>query len=196
MMINFTNTHLFIGIVILAIVLIILWKKNKSFSYLFFFSIFLLYIISVVSVVAFPFPIGYPNPDFKPSVNLVPFDFGICHPDMLPLCIRNIYENILLTVPFGFGVGFIFRVRSKNVLWLAVAVGFTFELIQLIISFVTRNSFRVVDINDVILNVTGVLLGYGFFRIFGWLYSYITNRLKIHHRHIFTYIYDVVRQSQ
>ena len=195
MMVNFTNAHLFIGIITLSIVLILLWKKNKNFSYLFFFSIFWVYMMGVVSMVAFPFPIGYPSPDFKPSVNLVPFDFGICHPGMLSLCIWSIYENILLTIPFGFGIGFIVHIKSKNIFWLAVAVGFTFELIQLIISLVTRSSFRVVDINDVILNATGVLLGYGAFRIFGWLYSYITNRLKIRHSHIFTYIYDVVRQS-
>ncbi len=179
MMIDFNNTHLLIGVVALVVALIILWRQNKSFSYLFFFSVFWIYLMGVVSVVAFPFPIGYPNPDFKPSVNFIPLNFGDC--SYLILCLRNIYENILLTIPFGFGISFIARINPKNIFWLAIAVGFTFELVQLIISFAIRSSFRVVDINDVILNATGVLLGYGIFRIFGWVYSYVTNRLKIRH---------------
>ena len=195
-MIYFTSTHLLIGLVALVIALAILWIKKKSSSYLLFFAIFWIYMIGVVSVVVFPFPIGIPNSNFKPDINLVPFDFGYCHPEMLSLCIRNLYGNILLTIPFGFGVSFIARIKPKNIFWLAIAVGFTFELVQLFISFAIRSSFRAVDVNDVILNAAGVLLGYGIFRIFGWLYSYVTNRLKIQHTHIFTYIYDIVRQQQ
>jgi len=195
-MIYFTSTHLLIGLVALAISLVILWIKKKSSSYLLFFAIFWIYMMGVVSVVVFPFPIGIPNSNFKPDINLVPFDFGYCHPEMLSLCIKNLYENILLTIPLGFGVSFIARIKPKNIFWLAIVVGFTFELAQLFISFAIRSSFRAVDVNDVILNATGVLLGYGIFRIFGWLYSYVTNRLKIQHRYIFTYIYDVVRQRQ
>ncbi len=89
MMIDFTHTHMIAGVIILVIVLIILWKKNKNFSYLFFFSMFWIYMLGVVSVVAFPFLIGYSNPDFKPSVNLVPFNFGNCHPAMWSLCIQE-----------------------------------------------------------------------------------------------------------
>ena len=195
MMVDFTNFDLLVGIIALAMVLIILWKKNKSFSYLFFFSVFWIYIMGVVSVVVFPFVVGIPNPNFKASVNLIPLNFGYCHPAMLSLCISNLYENVLLTIPFGFGISFIVRIKSKNIFWLAIAVGFALELTQLIMSFATRNAFRVVDINDVILNAIGVLLGYGIFRIFGWLYLYVTNKFKIQRRQIFIYIDDVVRQT-
>ena len=191
MMVYFTTVHLFIGVIALFIVLIILWKQKKSFSYLFFFSIFGMYMLGVVSVIVFPFPLGIPAPNFKPSINLIPLNFGDCSIAML--CIRNIYENILLTIPFGFGVNFIARIKSKNIVWLALAVGFTFEITQLVISFFFKSAFRSVDINDVILNVTGVLLGYGIFRIFGWLYIFVTDRFEIQHQTIFAYIDAVVR---
>jgi len=38
-----------------------------------------------------------------------------------------------------------------------------------------------VDVNDVLLNAVGVLLGYGIFRIFAWLYLMITRRFRINH---------------
>jgi len=194
MMIYFDWMHIFISLAALVAALIILWKQNKSFSYLFFFSIFWIYLMGVVSVVAFPFPVGFPNQDFKPSVNLVPFDFGSCQ--MINLCIRGIFDNILLAIPFGFGISFIARIKPQNIFWLAIAVGFTFELFQLIISLVIQSPFRVVDINDVILNATGVLIGYGIFRIFGWLYLFAARRFDFKPKYIFAYIYNVVADHQ
>ena len=152
--------------------------------------------MGVVSMVVFPFPIVDPYPDFKPSINLIPFDSRFCDPRILPLCIRNLYENILLTIPFGFGINFIARIKSKNIFWLAIAVGFTFEFIQLIISLIIRNSFRVVDINDAMLNATGVLLGYVFFLAFGRLYIFVIDKFDIQHKFVFAYVYDVVNQSR
>ena len=196
MMIYFTSTDLLIELVALVIALAILWIKKKSSSYLLFFAIFWIYMIGVVSVVVFPFPIGIPNSNFKPDINLVPFDFGYCHPEMLSLCIRNLYGNILLTIPFGFGVSFIARIKPKNIFWLAIAVGFTFELVQLFISFAIRSSFRAVDVNDVILNAAGVLLGYAFFRFFAWVYLKSSDHFNIVHKRLFEDIYDVAFQAQ
>lgn len=191
MMIYFTAVHLFIGLALLFMVLIVLRKQKKNFSYLFFFSVFWIYMLGVVSVVAFPFPVGTHNPNFKPSLNLIPFYFGDC--SFVILCIKNIYENILLTVPFGFGISFIARIKSQNMFWLALAVGFTFEFTQLVISLIVKSAFRSVDINDVILNAIGVLLGYGVFKFFGWLFVSVTDRFEIRHQTIFAYIDAVVR---
>ena len=138
MMIYFGWVHIFVGLAALGIALTVLWMKGRSFSYLPFFSIFWIYLMSVARLIAFPFPMGYSNPDFKPSLNLIPLKFGDC--SYLILCIRNIY-------------------------WLALAVGLALEIIQLAISLVVRSHFRVVDLNDVLLNALGVLLGYGIFRI-------------------------------
>jgi len=148
--------------------------------------------MGVVSVVVFPFPIDIPNPNFKPSINLIPFYFGSCFDYLPALCLRNIYENILLTIPFGFGISFVMQFKPKNIIWLALAVGFAFELTQLIISLLFRTAFRSVDINDLILNAIGVLLGYGIFKIFGWLYLFVTHRFSIQPKTIFAYIYNIL----
>jgi len=112
------------------------------------------------------------------------------------LCVRSILDNIILTIPFGFGVNFLVRVKPKNVFWLSTAVGLGFELSQLILSTVFRSGFRAVDINDAILNATGVLLGYAFFRAFAWSYLKATEHFSIKHKWLFAEIYDVVFQTQ
>ncbi|NOT04494.1 MAG: VanZ family protein [Anaerolineales bacterium] len=153
--------------------------------------------MAVVSVIVFPFyiPENFSKFGNKLSINLMPFDFGGCFDDLPALCFRSIYENILLTVPFGFGVSFITRINPKRIAWLAISVGLVFEIAQLVIVLIFHASFRTVDINDVILNAAGVLLGYGIFCVFGVIYSFIIQKLAQQPRHIFAYIYDVVHNQ-
>ncbi|MEP0806167.1 MAG: VanZ family protein [Chloroflexota bacterium] len=181
------------GIALLIVVLIFLRRKGKSLSHLFFFSLFWLYLMQVVGVAVFPFPIDISDQDFKLNINLIPFDFGYCDPRAHDLCFRQIYENILLTIPFGFGINFIARIEPRRILWLAAGVGAALEFTQLAISLFFRISFRVVDINDVILNAIGVLIGYAVFLTFGWIYSQLLQRLNLQPRHIFAYLQNIIR---
>jgi glycopeptide antibiotics resistance protein len=76
-----------------------------------------------------------------------------------------------LTVPFGFGAGLIFRMPAKRIPWLAAAAGLSLETAQLAISLLIGAVYRGIDINDVMLNALGVLIGYSVFRVFAWLYK-------------------------
>lgn len=66
--------------------------------------------------------------------------------------------NLLLTIPFGFGLGY-FRKPSflQLCLW-AFGTGLTLETLQLALKL-GFNNYHVVDINDVILNTLGVFVG-------------------------------------
>lgn len=67
--------------------------------------------------------------------------------------------NILLTIPFGIGLGYFRKPRfTKMCLW-AVGTGLALEGIQLLLKMIINN-YHVVDINDVILNSLGVMIGY------------------------------------
>src|SRR5262245_15268057 len=111
MLIFFEAIHLYISLSILVLVLTGLWIQGSSHFHLFFCCVFGIYLIGVVSVVIFP--IHIPDRGIALShelqLNLMPFNFGRC--DFLFLCIRNIYENILLTIPFGFGISFITKIK-------------------------------------------------------------------------------------
>jgi glycopeptide antibiotics resistance protein len=88
------------------------------------------------------------------------------------------WENILLTIPFGFGISFVSHLRPKDFLWLPFAIGFGIETAQLLISLLLQYPYRVIDINDALLNAAGVLVGYALFRIFARLFFQISTRLK------------------
>jgi glycopeptide antibiotics resistance protein len=190
LLIYFDETGFLIGMGILGVLLSLLWRRKHSLSYLLFFSIFWVYLLVVVQSVIFPIYINLDRSDFSPSINLVPLYFGDC--SIPELCVRGILENMILTVPFGFGINFLVRVSQSRIPWLALAVGLGFELSQLVLSLVGRSGFRAVDINDALLNAAGVLLGYALFRGFGWIYVKAVERLAITPRGLFAAVYEVV----
>lgn len=189
-----------IGILVLIVILVILWRRRHNLSYLFFFTIFWAYMMLGLDKVFFPIQINGEYVDVMrqipliSQINLVPFYFG-----QYPMSaggLIGIINNIVFTVPFGFGLNFIMQLRTRNFIWLAFALGLGFEITQLIISLVLRYPYRTIDVNDVIMNATGVLVGYGLFRIFVLLYLATTKRFEIKHEGLSAYIYDVVSRVQ
>ncbi|MFH1909397.1 MAG: hypothetical protein ABIL11_18790 [Chloroflexota bacterium] len=121
MLLDFDLLEWLVGIGILVVLLTILWRRKRSLYNLFFFSVFWVYLLFVVKEVVFPFyvPENYVDMTFRPSVNIIPLYFGRC--EMPSLCVTQIVQNILLTVPFGFGVSFIIRFKARGFLWLAIS---------------------------------------------------------------------------
>ena len=63
-------------------------------------------------------------------------------------------------------------------------------------TLILRYPYRVVDINDVWLNAVGVLIGYGLFRIFAWLYRLVVpQRPGTKHGGLLAYLYAVADPS-
>ncbi len=196
MLIRFGLWGWLVGASVLAVLLPFVWRRKHNLAALLFFSAFWVYLLAVVQVIIFPIavsasPGGTP---FSPSINLVPFYFGNCFKNMPGQCAQGLLQNILLTIPFGFGLNFLTRVKPGIIPWLAGAVGIGFELSQLVISLIFRSGFRAVDINDAILNAAGVLLGYVLFRGFAMYYILATGRFGLKHKGLFADIYDVVTQ--
>ena len=82
------------------------------------------------------------------------------------IAIINLVGNIVLLVPIGFLVPFVYRNMTwKKSLALAVAAGFTIEGMQAV--------FRVgiFDIDDIILNALGVMVGY-------WAFTIVTKSMR------------------
>jgi glycopeptide antibiotics resistance protein len=165
-----------LGLVLLAALLIVRWRKKRNVWYLVCFGLFGAYLLLVVGATLFPLPppnntvdiLSWRTVAFTLShVNLIPFYYGtnVTSNFLFP----EIVQNILMTLPFGFGVSFVARLKPRNLLWLGPVVGLAIELAQLMISFGVGGPYRSVDINDVLLNAIGVWIGYGLFRIFAWL---------------------------
>lgn len=129
------------------------------------------------------------------SINLKPFYFG--HFITLQGIFITIVQYLVFAAPFGFGLSFIGSFKPKDFLWLSALFGFGIEIAQLIISLVAVflgvwSAEHIVDITDVILNICGVLLGYGLFRILALWYKSLQWSLK--NKGIFAYIQDVANQ--
>ena len=83
-------------------------------------------------------------------------------------------ENILLFVPYGILVPILWRVyrRFWNLGLLAFITSTSIELVQL----VTRRGYF--ELDDIVLNTAGALLGYMFFALFYYSFRALTHRVR------------------
>jgi glycopeptide antibiotics resistance protein len=73
----------------------------------------------------------------------------------------NIIGNIIALVPLGFLLPFIFtKINWKKIILIAISTGFIIEITQAILHI------GIFDIDDVILNALGVIIGFWKFKIF------------------------------
>jgi|WetSurMetagenome_2_1015567.scaffolds.fasta_scaffold407535_2 glycopeptide antibiotics resistance protein len=169
-MLSFFPYPFAIGIGLLGIVLLMMRRRNASSTYLFFFAIFWLYLLVVIAFTLFPMPlprfgVGRRSViDLLQRVNLSLFYFGK-YEQLNPGFIfrREIVANILLTLPFGFGIPFVAPVKWKQIPLLACGAGIGIELAQLLLCIAVGMGYRSTDINDALMNAVGVLVGYGIF---------------------------------
>jgi hypothetical protein len=83
--------------------------------------------------------------------------------------------NILLLVPFGFGLPFITNLRMKKIVVIGALFSIVIEFLQLVTGFMAKITFRIADINDVIFNTVGVVIGYILFVGFVRIYRHISH---------------------
>ena len=111
------------------------------------------------------------------SNNFIPFKEILRYKNIQdPLFIWNIVGNICLYIPFGFIVADVINLKSgKHSFWLSTLVVFITSISTEIIQMFIGRSF---DIDDIILNVLGGIIGYLIFRLFFWIFNkVIKNKL-------------------
>ena len=179
--------------------LIYSWRKNRNVNSLFFRCIFLVYLFFLLDITFFPISVNssYTSLEegFRFGINWIPFNWDF---SFLPhIVFWQIIQNILLTVPFGFGISFVLQLKPQFLLWIVPAVGISIELVQFLISLTIGYTYRIIDINDVILNALGVLIGYSLFRVFGIFILWLTHQFEQHpitQAGIMVYVRQVVTQ--
>lgn len=186
-----------IGLVVILLLLFIEFRRKRSIPHIFCLIVFSIYILFAMKEVFFPININGTYADTMRKVplishiNLIPFYLGQTQA-FNDRDILDFINNILLTIPFGFGVVFVSQFKLKDFIWLPFVVGFGVEITQLVISLLLGYPYRVIDINDALLNAIGVLIGYGLFRVFAWLFILMTRNLQIKSMEWFVFIHDVI----
>ena len=138
------------------------FKKAKgfkvSFIYELFNTLFFVYILMLASVTLFPIRINMPDENII-IYNFVPFKSILnIYRQGIGMTLRNILGNVIMMVPFGFLIPFNSKKfnNMKRVLLSGITLSVIIELIQLT-GIPNRRS---VDIDDVILNVIGTMIGF------------------------------------
>lgn len=159
-------------------------RKNISFLYFCFFAIFYIYIVYVIKYTQFPimlsdFPYEYNRSE---HINLIPFN---------NIGLRTMFLNVIMTMPFGFGLPFIKTVNWRKIILYTFGFSLTLELVQLSLHLLLGAHDRIVDINDIVANVMGGIIGYLIFNLFIRLYVYVIEEYKIEKNQILNYIIEV-----
>lgn len=194
-----------LGTVMLLALLFHSWRKDHSWPYLLLFSIFWVYIFVVLSIIFFPIriPEGWPGIvtvqntlDTLSRVNIIPLNLGNLFTANATVIFEQLIGNVLLTMPFGFLLPFLVRVPARRALLMALFTGLALEGAQLLTSVlgIISGYGHSIDINDVILNAIGVLVGYGGYRSFAWLYRVLISRFRVPTNDLFQFFHKVTMQ--
>ena len=156
----------------------LLWSKSYkkiSISRELLVMAFVIYCLAVIRVTIFSLhpSAGY-GQSGTPSVNIIPFTemFRGFHPNHFSLgyMIRhlesNLIGNILLLLPLGFFLPTLWsKFRSfKRTVLIGILGSLSIETAQYILAYLGLSSGRASDIDDVILNSIGVIIGYMVFQ--------------------------------
>ena len=129
--------------------------------------IFIIYALCLFHVVTYQ-DVNFGTNNFIPFKEIFRYDLGT------PKFIKNIIGNIIMFIPFGFFASYFLKSKKISIpLILTIILTTTIETVQYYIG-------RVFDIDDIILNIVGGILGYLLFITMDFLQNKIPG-LKNNH---------------
>jgi glycopeptide antibiotics resistance protein len=170
-----------LALLILLFPLYLLQRRGKSTGWLISFALFFLYLWAVFAYAVCPLPIEASTvawlretQSWQHNVNLAPrilVRLSAYWNDV------ELYGNVLLGAPFGFGLPFLVAPRwraPRPVLAMSFAFAAGIELIQLGIGAVFYGfPYRSIDIEDVVLVFAGTVAGHGLLRLLASVYWHL-----------------------
>lgn len=159
---------LIISTIIWAIYRVLVCKKNLKVNILreVFINLFFLYFLIVIYLTFFKNGILYLDLQMRTYVNLIPIveTIKMFQDNFMGIgnAFYNVIGNILLFVPLGFGIPLFFK--NYNKLSKVIFYGFFASLSIEVLQYLTCTNFT--DIDDVIFNTLGAVLGFIIFNIF------------------------------
>lgn len=153
--------------ILVSLRLVYLYKnKRKLILYKELISlVFVIYVMCLFHVVTFQ-DVSWSTSNFTLFKEMLRYEFGS------KLFIKNVIGNALMFIPYGLFSSYFLKVKKPYlILILSLFTSVSIEFVQLKIG-------RVFDIDDVILNVLGGLLGYILYFIINKLKEKLPSRLK------------------
>lgn len=149
--VNFTWPMIIISIVILVSFRLTYLLKNHErlvlYKELLMLS-FVIYILCLFQVVTIQDDVTWSSNNFIPFREIFRYDFGS------RLFFKNVIGNMIMFLPFGFFVSYYLKSEKPLLpLLLILIASASIEIVQMCIG-------RVFDIDDIILNICGGMMGY------------------------------------
>lgn len=177
------------GVFLILIVLFMIYKIKTTIYFNIFFILFYIYIFQLIKYTQFPIvyiPDLIDRNSIMSQINYIPFSNITKSP-------TNAFLNVILTMPFGFLLPFVKRIHSKkNILIWAIVLPVLIEGLQLIIALLTGYTERIIDVNDIIFNFTGVILGFWIFKRFIYFLKIILNENEWTKNNFLKYISNTI----
>ena len=127
--------------------------------------IFIIYVLCLFYVVTFG-DVGWSNSNFIPFKEMFRYSFGS------NLFIKNVLGNIIMFVPYGFFVSYYLDLKKTlSAFLLVLLVSTSIETTQLLIG-------RVFDIDDIILNIVGGMIGFAIYKLLDLINDHLPSVLK------------------
>ncbi|MBS4761241.1 VanZ family protein [Carnobacteriaceae bacterium zg-ZUI252] len=137
------------------------WRKRGE-SVLIVRTLFSFYLLVVLMLTVSPVVTSLPfifNAQFSRMVNMMPFVDILDHRDF---AISQVVLNILLTIPFGFFLPGVYKMKKQA--WMkTVFATFLFSLTIELTQFILANG-RITDITDILTNTFGGVVGFALYR--------------------------------
>ena len=164
-MLTETDAYLF-GFFALIIVEAVLFIRKACLKRKVMIGLFVVYITLALSVTLFPIPFQeiYPS-GYK--YNFIPFKSiaDSINAGLRP-ALTSVLGNVILTMPFGFLITLLKgNKKFLSVLLWVVAFSLAIELAQFVIGAGIGYRYRNVDIDDLILNTIGGIIGYAIYKL-------------------------------
>ena len=153
---DFTWPMLLISTIIIVVFRLTYIIKNKQKFVLFEELLklsFCLYILCLFQVVTFEYDVSWATNNFIPFKEILRYNIT-SH-----LFFKNVLGNMILFLPFGFYTSYYLKVDKIKIPFLLTFIAsISIEVVQMCIG-------RVFDVDDIILNVIGGVLGYYIYSI-------------------------------
>lgn len=152
-------------VVSLRVTYLLMYKPDFSLYRELLTLLFIIYIMCLFYVVTFQ-DVSWSTSNFIPFKEIFRYDIGS------RAFFKNIAGNLIMFIPFGFFASYYLKPKKVGPIFLLSALLSTvIESTQLLIG-------RVFDIDDIILNVVGGLLGYLIYSNLHWIEEHLPKALK------------------
>lgn len=167
--VNFTWPMIIISVVILVSFRISYLLKNHErlvlYKELLMLS-FVIYILCLFQVVTFQDDVTWSTNNFIPFREIFRYDVGS------RLFFKNVIGNMIMFLPFGFFISYYLKSEKISLpILLTIIASTSIEIVQMCIG-------RVFDIDDIILNISGGMIGYLLYSILNKIGSRLPKILK------------------